>query len=82
MTEQEIIDGLKQMKIEALKELISVYAEDMTVLASLLLHDQAKATVMVDNLLLDLWNGKDFENLTPPLHIYLMTIVRNACGYD
>jgi hypothetical protein len=83
MTELEIIEGLKNKNLNALKQMVSLYSAEMTDLAYLLLkRDREKARQTVDDILLRFLRPDEAYNMTLPLQSYLMNEVRRACGLD
>ncbi len=75
----EIIYQLQQRNIKAFKALCYDYAEDMTILAYILLEDSKQANQVVDDLLLRLWSEDGFRNATIPLHTFLFQEVKKEC---
>jgi DNA-directed RNA polymerase specialized sigma24 family protein len=75
----EIIYQLQQRNIQAFKALCHDYAEDMTILAYILLEDSNQANQVVDDLLLRLWSEDGFRNATIPLHKFLFQEVKKEC---
>ena len=75
----EIIYQLQQQNIKAFKTLCCDYAEDMIILAYILLEDSNRANQVVDDLLLRLYAEEGFRNATVPLHRYLFQEVKKAC---
>ena len=80
MTELEILQGLKTREIAAFKALIMDYSEDITVLAYVLTKDRDMAQMIVDNLLIDIWN-KVIVIPHIPIHPFLRNQIREACGF-
>jgi hypothetical protein len=80
MTEQEIIQGLKDKRLEAFQALVDDYADEMTTLAYILLkRDRQTANGIVDEILIGLRNGVGLDQLTDELGSYLMEQVRVRC---
>jgi hypothetical protein len=78
--DQEVIYQLQQRNIKAFKALCLDYAEDMTILAYILLEDSKRANKVIDDLLLRLYAEDGFRNATVPLHTFLFQEVKKACG--
>ncbi len=77
--DQEIIYQLQQHNIKAFKTLCLDYAEDMTILAYILLEDSKQANQVVDDLLLRLYSEDGFKSATIPLHKFLFQEVKKEC---
>jgi len=75
----EIIHQLQQHNIKAFKILCYDYAEDMTILAYILLEDSDRANQVVNDLLLRLWSEDGFRNAIVPLHTFLFQQVKKEC---
>jgi DNA-directed RNA polymerase specialized sigma24 family protein len=75
----EVIYQLQQHNIKAFKALCHDYAEDMTILAYILLEDSDRANQVVNDLLLRLWSEEGFRDATSPLHTFLFQQVKKEC---
>jgi hypothetical protein len=80
MTESEIIEGLKRRDVQAFKELVTGYCEQLTILAYVLSKDRESASTIVDNVLIDVWNK--VIQLSEPIYPILQEKVREACAFE
>ena len=65
--------------LKAFRDLYQEHAEDMVILAYLLLKDSDTANKVVEDVLIKVWEGNDFRNMDTS---YLYDEIRQACqGY-
>ncbi len=78
--EEEILTQLRKRDIKAFKALINEFAEDMEILAFILLEDHVRANDLVANLLVNLWAKDALKEAELPLRLYLFSEVKKACA--
>lgn len=77
--ELELLEELKNKNIKAFATLYKEYSEDLLLFAYTLTGDPAQCHQAVDSLFIELWEKGDFTLITPPLHHFLYSEIRNRC---
>jgi hypothetical protein len=72
----EIIQGLQVGNMLAFRALVLKYSGDMLIMAYMLSNDQEKAAVIVEKILMGIWDGTLTKRLPTPLGPFLMGSVR------
>lgn len=77
--EQFLIQQLKEGNEQAYRWLFSQHYAPLCMYAGRLLHDNALAESIVDDVIYHIWEIRDYIEITTSLHSYLMRSVRNRC---
>jgi RNA polymerase sigma-70 factor (ECF subfamily) len=77
--ESELISGLRKGRDDAYEELFERHYVVLCQLAAAYLHDDAEAQLLVDELMIHLYERRESLVITTSLRAYLVRAVRNRC---
>ena len=74
-----ILEYLNQSKLRGVRYLVCKYGYGMSIVANRTTGDMEKAQKLVYDVFFKLWTERKFDNVQPPLRLFLYQEVKKAC---